>query len=50
DMLTIESIIATIEEKNLSKSEDSSIVKSISYKLALEHINSLLLYITQDSD
>ncbi|CAG8688506.1 2668_t:CDS:1, partial [Acaulospora morrowiae] len=50
DMLTTESIIATIEEKDVLKSEDSPIIKSISHKLAFEHINSLLLYITQDSD
>ncbi|CAG8638525.1 6447_t:CDS:2, partial [Acaulospora morrowiae] len=50
DMPTTESIIATIKEKDLLESEDSSIIKSIFHKLALEHINSLLLYITQDSD
>ena len=45
-----ESIIATIEGEDLSESEDSPIVKSISHKSALEHVNSLLLYITQDCD
>ena len=44
DMPTTESIIATIE------GEDSPIVKSISHKSALEHVNSLLLHITQDCD
>jgi len=48
DMPTTESIIATIEGEDLSESEDSPIVKSIS--AALEHVNSLLLYITQDCD
>src|SRR6185312_11411596 len=47
---TTESIIATIEGEDLSESEDSPIVKSISHKSALEHVNSLLLYITQDCD
>src|SRR6185369_13626408 len=50
DMPTTESIIATIEGEDLSESEDSPIVKSISHKSALEHVNSLLLYITQDCD
>ena len=30
--------------------EDFPIVKSISHKSALEHVNSLLLYISQDCD
>ena len=50
DMPTTESIIATIEGEDLSESEDSPIVKSISHKSALEHVNSLLLYIIQDCD
>ena len=50
DMPTTESIIATIEGEDLSESEDYPIVKSISHKSALEHVNSLLLYITQDCD
>ena len=49
DMPTTESIIATIEEE-LSESEDFPIAKSISHKSALEHVNSLLLYISQDCD
>ena len=46
----MESIIATIEGEELSELEDFPIVKSISHKSALEHVNSLLLYITQDCD
>src|SRR5437660_12646692 len=47
DMPTTESIIATIEGEELSELEDFPIVKSISHKSALEHVNSLLLYISQ---
>jgi len=50
DMPTTESIIAIIEGEELSESEDFPIEKSISHKSALEHVNSLLLYISQDCD
>ena len=50
DMPTTGSIIATIEGEELSESEDFPIAKSISHKSALERVNSLLLYISQDYD
>ena len=50
DMPTTESIIATIEGEELSELENLPIVKFISHKSALEHVNSLLLYISQDCD
>jgi len=41
DMPTTVSIITTIEEEELSESEDFPIAKSISHKSVLEHVNSL---------
>ena len=49
DMPTTESIIATIEGEELSELEDFPIVKSMSHKSALEHVNSLLVKIVTAS-
>ena len=50
DMPTTGSIIATIEGEELSESEDFPIANPFYHKSALEHVNSLLLYISQDCD
>ena len=49
-MPTTESIITTIEEEDLSESEDFPIAKPISHKSALEHVNSLFSHVSQDCD